>query len=147
MRCPCGLGDVYANCCGRFHTGAATAPSADLLMRSRFSAFAVGDAGYLRQTWHPSTRPRRLNLDRHVRWTRLEIVDRSGGGLFDNEGIVEFKAHHTGGVLHERSTFKKVDGRWLYVGATLLTQDRSRTTDVSQSGPPSKSSSPGWRNT
>jgi SEC-C motif-containing protein len=87
-------------------------------MRSRFSAFAVGDAEYLRQTWHQRTRPRRLNLDPRQRWTRLEIVDRSGGGLFDTDGIVEFKAHHTAGVLHERSTFAKVDGRWLYVGAS-----------------------------
>jgi SEC-C motif-containing protein len=116
VRCPCGLGEAYSECCGRFHTGAATAPSAELLMRSRFSAFAVGDAAYLRQTWHPSTRPRRLDLDPHMRWTRLEIVDRSGGGLFDSQGVVEFKAHHNHGVLHERSTFTKVDGRWLYVG-------------------------------
>jgi SEC-C motif-containing protein len=116
VRCPCGLGEPYSECCGRFHAGEAAPPSAELLMRSRFSAFAVGDAGYLRATWHPSTRPRRLTLDPRLRWTRLEIVDRSGGGLFDTNGVVEFNAHHAGGVLHERSTFRKVDGRWLYVG-------------------------------
>jgi SEC-C motif domain protein len=117
VQCPCGLGEPYSECCGRFHAGAA-APSAELLMRSRFSAFAVGDADYLRRTWHPHTRPRRLTLDARQRWIRLQIVDRSGGGLFDTDGIVEFEAHHTGGILHERSRFTKVDGQWRYVGPT-----------------------------
>ena len=43
LDCPCGLGEDYGSCCGRFHHGAA-APAAELLMRSRYSAFAVGDA-------------------------------------------------------------------------------------------------------
>ena len=44
LACPCGLGDDYESCCGRFHAGA-PAPTAEALMRSRYSAFAVGDAG------------------------------------------------------------------------------------------------------
>jgi uncharacterized protein YchJ len=46
LACPCGLGDDYASCCGRLHAGA-HAPTAESLMRSRYSAFAVGDAGCL----------------------------------------------------------------------------------------------------
>jgi hypothetical protein len=57
LACPCGLGDDYASCCGRLHAGA-PAPTAESLMRSRYSAFAVGDVGYLLRTWHPSSRPR-----------------------------------------------------------------------------------------
>ena len=53
LACPCGLGDDYASCCGRLHAGA-HAPTAESLMRSRYSAYAVGDAGYLLRTWHPS---------------------------------------------------------------------------------------------
>ena len=61
--CPCGLPAPYDACCGRFHRGESAAPTAELLMRSRYAAFVVGDAGYLRDTWHPSTRPRHVDLD------------------------------------------------------------------------------------
>jgi hypothetical protein len=53
LACPCGLGDGYESGFGRLHAGA-PAPTAESLMRSRYSAFAVGDAGYLLRTWHPS---------------------------------------------------------------------------------------------
>lgn len=116
--CPCGLPQPYDSCCGRFHRGAA-APTAALLMRSRYTAFAVGDEAYLLQTWHPSTRPRRLRLDPDDRWTRLEILASDGGGLLDSAGTVEFRAHrsHRGrdDVLHEHSRFVREDGRWSYV--------------------------------
>src|SRR3712207_8451687 len=62
-RCPCGTGLPYAECCGRLHDGTATAGTAEQLMRSRDSAFAVGDPAYLLATWHPSTRPPSLDLD------------------------------------------------------------------------------------
>jgi len=121
-RCPCGTGESYPACCGRFHTGAASAPTARALMRSRFSAFAVADPGYLLRTWHSSTRPQRLSLDEQVTWTRLEIVDVAGGGLFDTDGVVEFRAHYRFGtareVLHERSTFRREDGQWRYLDGT-----------------------------
>ncbi|CAM5692721.1 YchJ family metal-binding protein [Streptomyces violaceorubidus] len=61
--CPCGRPEPYARCCGRFHAGTAAAPSAEALMRSRYSAFVKGDAGYLLRPWHPGTRPARLDLD------------------------------------------------------------------------------------
>lgn len=88
-------------------------------MRSRYSAFAAGDAKYLHETWDPATRPARIELDGAVRWTWLEIIDTAGGGPFDVEGIVEFRAHYRAAgkdaVRHERSRFVKRDGRWLYV--------------------------------
>lgn len=88
-------------------------------MRSRFTAFARGDAEHLLRTWHPDTRPRVLELDPARRWVRLEILDRLGGALFDREGEVEFRAHHREGpqtgVLHERSRFVREDGRWVYL--------------------------------
>src|SRR6476469_2345720 len=93
LACPCGLGDDYASCCGRLHAGA-PAPTAEQLMRSRYSAFAVGDAGYLLATWHPSTRPRSLDLDPDVRWTGLEVLASSGGSMLEAEGTVEFVARY-----------------------------------------------------
>ncbi|GAB3151518.1 YchJ family metal-binding protein [Amycolatopsis stemonae] len=119
--CPCGLAESYPACCGRFHDGGLAAPTAELLMRSRFSAFAVGDTAYLLRTWHPDTRPRRLTLDAGQEWTRLEILGRTGGGLLHNEGTVEFRAHyhHRGrdGFLEENSRFRRVEGQWVYLDA------------------------------
>ncbi len=120
-RCPCLSGDTYGNCCGRYHSGSAVAPTAEALMRSRYAAFAVGDADYLRRTWHPRTRPDTLDLDPDLVWRRLEIVQTSGGGPFDTAGTVEFVAHyvdHGGrGSMREHSRFVREDGHWLYVDA------------------------------
>ncbi|WP_091556766.1 YchJ family protein [Micromonospora pattaloongensis] len=119
--CPCGTGEAYRECCGRLHRGETTAASAEQLMRSRFSAYAVGDTGYLLRSWHSSTRPRHLTLDPQQRWTRLDILDADRGGLFDTTGTVEFRAHYreTGrsGTLHERSRFVREEGRWVYLDA------------------------------
>ncbi|GAA4440499.1 hypothetical protein GCM10023148_47690 [Actinokineospora soli] len=94
-------------------------------MRSRYSAFAVGDAAYLRATWHPSTRPADVDLDPATRWTALEILDRVRGGPFDQAGEVEFRAYHRGGVVHERSRFRREDGAWLYVDGDHRSTDRT----------------------
>ncbi|MEU5706700.1 MULTISPECIES: YchJ family protein [Streptomyces] len=118
--CPCGLPQSYDACCGRFHTGAATAPTAELLMRSRYSAFVKRDAGYLLRTWHPRTRPARLDLDPRMRWTGLEILDTADGSAFHGTGTVTFRASYRGGSLHERGRFERVDGAWVYVDGDIL---------------------------
>ncbi|GAA3142279.1 YchJ family protein [Streptomyces echinatus] len=113
--CPCGLPRPYDACCGRFHAGSASAPTAELLMRSRYSAFVRGDAAYLLRTWHPRTRPGRLDLDPRTKWTGLEILDTAEGSAFHPTGTVTFRASYRGGSLHERSRFERVDGAWVYV--------------------------------
>ncbi|MEU6020316.1 YchJ family protein [Micromonospora sp. NPDC048871] len=117
--CPCGQGLPYGDCCGRLHRGAAQAPTAEALMRSRYAAFAVGDPDYLRHSWHSSTRPARLILDPGQRWTGLEIVGTEQGGLFDSTGTVEFRAHYRdnagAATMTERSRFVREDGRWVYL--------------------------------
>ncbi|MBB4790900.1 YchJ family protein [Streptomyces nodosus] len=117
--CPCGLPGEYESCCGRFHTGAATAPTAEALMRSRYSAFVKGEAGYLLRTWHPGTRPARLDLDPGMRWTGLEVLDSTDGSAFHTTGTVTFQASYRGGVLREHSRFERVDGAWVYVDGDL----------------------------
>ena len=127
-RCPCLSGETYGACCGRYHRGllaggadSVTAPTAEALMRSRYAAFAVGDADYLLATWHPSTRPADLDLDDDVAWRRLDVVATSAGGPLDRTGVVEFVAHFRSaetrerGSLHEVSSFVREDGRWFYV--------------------------------
>ena len=117
--CPCGLGDDYDACCGRLHAGA-PALTAESLMRSRYSAFAVGDAAYLLRTWHRSTRPKTLTLDADIQWTRLAVLGSQDGGLFDASGTVRFRAVYVQdgrrGVLDETSRFVRQDKLWTYVG-------------------------------
>jgi SEC-C motif-containing protein len=118
-RCPCLSGLPYDECCGPLHRHDAVAPTAEQLMRSRYSAFAVGDADYLLTTWHPSTRPASLELDPDLRWYRLDIVAVRGGGNRDSEGVVEFEAHYRSpggpGSQHETSRFAKERRRWYYL--------------------------------
>src|SRR3712207_9153339 len=80
-RCPCGTGLPYDECCGRLHDGTATAGTAEQLMRSRYSAFAVGDPAYLLATWHPPTRPPSLGLDPFLRRTGLRVLAPTAGGV------------------------------------------------------------------
>lgn len=88
-------------------------------MRSRYTAYAVGDTDHLFRTWHPATRPTEVELDGALRWTRLDILDVAGD---ESEGVVEFAAHWTSGqaatrqdgVARERSTFTQRAGRWVY---------------------------------
>jgi SEC-C motif-containing protein len=123
VRCPCGSGLTYAECCGRLHTGAAWAPTAEALMRSRFSAFAAGDAAYLLRSWHPATRPVRLDLDADTVWTWLAVQQVHAGGLLDPEGTVSFTAHYrragVKGAMRENSRFVRHERLWVYVGPLL----------------------------
>lgn len=118
--CPCGSGDRFGGCCAPVLRGSA-ASTAERLMRSRYTAFVVGDAGYLIESWHPATRPDALDLDPGQRWTGLEVIDSVDGGQDDARGVVEFRAgwRHARdhGVLHERSSFRRHDGRWRYLDA------------------------------
>lgn len=112
--CPCQSGKRYADCCKPFHDGAA-APSAELLMRSRFSAYALRLPAYLMSTWHAAQRPESIELEPEMQWRRLSILDASETG---DRAVVEFRAHWRRkmerGIMHERSSFVREDGRWYY---------------------------------
>ena len=120
--CPCGLGQPYGQCCGRFHTGEAFAGTAEALMRSRYSAFVVLDEAYLLRTWHSSRRPHRLSLDPDLRWTGLEVIASTGGGVLEPIGMVEFRASYlppdggsTPQVQYGYSRFVREEGHWTYL--------------------------------
>ncbi|WP_205676831.1 YchJ family protein [Arthrobacter crystallopoietes] len=123
--CPCQSGQEYAECCGRFHRGDAAAGTAEELMRSRYSAFAVGAEDYLLQTWYSETRPTAVELDPKQKWTGLEILGTRKGGPQDKMGTVEFTARfRQDGADHEHhevSTFVRDDGgSWVYREALSL---------------------------
>ena len=116
--CPCGNAD-YDACCGRFHSGA-IAPTAEQLMRSRYSAYVLRLRDHLLATWHADTRPLDLDLDndaaRATKWLGLEVRNHIGDG---QHATVEFVARfRVGGGsaqrLHEISRFECIDGRWFY---------------------------------
>jgi SEC-C motif domain protein len=117
--CPCGSDANYRACCGPFHHGELQARSAEELMRSRYSAYACGDADYLFRTWHPRTRPVEVVVDPRTVWTGLEVIDTVAGGPDDDRGEVEFRARFESEgrarSLHERSRFERRAGRWFYV--------------------------------
>lgn len=90
-------------------------------MRSRYSAFAHGDADYLFRTWHPRTRPSDVTIDPGITWIGLDVIDTVAGGPEDDRGEVEFTARFESGgragSLRERSRFERRAGRWFYLDA------------------------------
>lgn len=127
--CPCRVGQEeqpgYRDCCGPWHAGredrSALPPTAEALMRSRYSAFVLQLADYLLETWHESTRPRSMELDASTRWLGLSIVRTRAGGAQASRGVVEFRAGYRcqgfEGEQHETSTFVREAGAWYYVDA------------------------------
>ena len=121
--CPCGSGRGYAHCCGPLHAGA-PAPDPAALMRSRYSAYVQRREDYLLATWHPATRPARLELDATPAptWLGLEVRRHAVTGA--DAASVEFVARHRVGGgravrLHETSRFVREDGRWFYLDGVL----------------------------
>lgn len=119
--CPCGSGARYGDCCGRYHAGP-QAPSAEALMRSRYSAYVLDLTDYLLATWHASTRPASIAPnDAGLRWLGLEV--RRHRAIDADHAEVEFvarsklagRAHR----LHELSRFVREDGRWYYVDGAM----------------------------
>lgn len=120
--CPCGSGGTYVLCCRQFHD-TAPVPTAERLMRARYSAYVLCDTAYLLATWHPTTRPARLDTEvdaRSIRWLGLEI--RRHAETPDG-AIVEFIARyrHRGRAvrLHEVSRFVREAGAWWYLDGSF----------------------------
>jgi SEC-C motif domain protein len=118
--CPCSAAAAYPACCGRWHGGALhlQAPTAEALMRSRYSAFVLGLHAYLLDTWHSRTRPAALEPPPPgLRWLGLEVKACAAQG--DDHATVEFVSRSKLGGraqrLHELSRFERRGGRWFYV--------------------------------
>jgi SEC-C motif-containing protein len=115
--CPCGRPATLAECCGRYLAGV-PAPDAVSLMRSRYTAFTLADEAYLLATWHPDTRPARLDLAAGPapKWLGLKVLGQARQD--DSHAIVEFVARYkiAGRAYrqHETSRFVKLAGHWYY---------------------------------
>jgi SEC-C motif-containing protein len=90
-------------------------------MRSRYCAYALGDSGYLRDTWHAEYRPADFEVDSRIRWLGLEIIADSEQG---DCASVEFEARFLCGgrvdAIHEVSEFLRQGGRWVYTRGEQL---------------------------
>lgn len=93
-------------------------------MRSRFTAYAIGDLDHVFRTWHPRTRPAQVPPTPGISWDTLEIVDTEAGGSDDKTGLVEFVARFTlagkKSAMHERSRFERRANRWFYVDGDVF---------------------------
>jgi len=109
----------YPLCCGRFITAfdTAPAPTAEALMRSRYSAFVLQDADYLRATWHASTRPASLDFDPSAKWLGLDVRAHQATGVdtAEVEFVARYRVEGRAVRLHERSRFVHENARWFYV--------------------------------
>ncbi|AUN93744.1 YchJ family protein [Pseudazoarcus pumilus] len=114
--CPCGRGGTVQACCGRYHAGT-PAPDAEALMRSRYSAFVLGDTAYLLATWHASTRPETLDDDARPKWLGLEVrrCETTGPDTATVEFVARYRVAGRAQRLHEVSRFVREHGRWYYV--------------------------------
>lgn len=121
--CPCGSNVPFGRCCEPVVTGDISAPTAERLMRSRYTAYHRGDARHVLRTWHPDTRPVSLDLDDDREWTGLDVLAVTGGGMLHTSGTVDFVAHFRDrrrgrsgvGEMRENSRFERVSGVWMYV--------------------------------
>jgi SEC-C motif-containing protein len=95
------------------------ANTAEALMRSRYTAYVIRDIAYLLKSWHPSTRPDKIDPAAIPEWSGLNIIQTEKGMETDSEGVVEFQATSFSKKnvwrLHEVSRFVKENGQWLYV--------------------------------
>jgi SEC-C motif-containing protein len=125
--CPCGRSNAkgqtlaFNSCCGPYHLSQ-NAPDAESLMRSRYSAFVLGDVPYLLATWHSSQRPATLELQDAGKWLGLEIKQHrpTGEHTAEVEFVARFRIKGSAVRQQERSRFVRENGRWFYVDGDEL---------------------------
>jgi SEC-C motif-containing protein len=122
--CPCGSGQTFSSCCRQYISGKAKAPTAEALMRSRYSAYVEQEIDYIINTCvhrgkddidYKSTR----DWSEKSKWLGLKILSTEKGSFTDTEGTVEFEATYERDGLrdvhHETGKFIKEKDEWLYV--------------------------------
>jgi SEC-C motif-containing protein len=127
--CPCGSGDTLGGCCGPYITRAAAAPTAESLMRSRYTAYVLGEIDWIFGSHDPAgadevDRASTEKWSKEARWKGLEIKSKAQGQAGDQTGTVEFVATYELGnqtvAHHELARFKKIEDRWYYVDGDMV---------------------------
>jgi SEC-C motif-containing protein len=129
MLCPCHSGKQYAECCQPYHQKKAL-PKPVALMRSRYSAYAMGNIDYIIGTTHPDNPSAHLPLNEwkkqiallcsHTRFTGLDILNAEETSP---DAYVTFHAHLLQGEkdvsFTEKSRFAMKEGQWMYLSGEL----------------------------
>lgn len=120
--CPCGSARAFRDCCAQYIEGS-SAPTAEALMRSRYSAFTVGNLDYIERTSTPDAAHLFNRIDMElslpdIEWLGIEVHGTNGGGLDDTTGEVSFAVRYRYQsrtfTQVEKASFKRADGIWLY---------------------------------
>jgi len=131
--CPCGSERSLSDCCGPIVSGERTAPTAEALMRSRYTAYALGDMTHLKRSldprWHATfDEPGAKEWSEKATWKGLTVLSTKAGREGDDEGEVEFVARFEMDgeeqQMRERARFRKKGGEWRYLdGKVKSTQE------------------------
>lgn len=144
-KCPCGSGLAYSACCEPFIKGTKDAPTAEALMRARYTSYAKGEIDYIEST-HQRDERDEVSVEETRKWSQestwlgLKIVRTEKGGVNDDWGKVDFVASYSSHGLkeeyHEIGEFKKTGGQWFYdKGVVVPTQIVRETTKVGRNDP------------
>lgn len=134
--CPCGSNLPYTTCCLPILNDHHKATTAEMLMRSRYTAFVERHENHILASWHQTNRPGELNFENHpVVWLGLEIHGTLGGLEQDSTGSVDFTSTYLENgqisILRENSEFVREDGLWYY----LRGECKVRRQKVERNGP------------
>lgn len=127
--CPCGSSKELDACCALFISAEQDPPTAESLMRSRYTAYVQGDLDYLEQTLALGERDSfdyetSKEWSEQSEWLGLEVLSSTGGAANDREGVIEFVARFIRNGAeqehHEKSLFLKTKGKWYFVGGRVI---------------------------
>lgn len=141
-KCPCGSGLSYEACCQPFHLGKKLPESAEELLRSRYSAYALVIPEYIVDTNHPEA-PENQGVDvlkatrqaaRMQQFEGLDILRHEPGAQVDrceishrvrySMAVDDPRLVLQGGrrkyLRSERSVFVRENNSWLYLDSTAL---------------------------
>lgn len=122
--CPCGQTNAkgrpqtFGECCAPLLAGDAVAGTAQQLMRSRYTAYTLGDMAYVANTWHASTRPADIMPEPLTQWLGLEVKSHhTEGDTAEVSFVARYRIAGKGQRMTERSCFVREGGQWWYVDA------------------------------
>ena len=128
QECPCGGGGEFAQCCEPIIKEPETAPTAERLMRARYSAYATGAIDFLEKSNHSKTR-KQFDPEGAERWSKdsrwLGLTILSVDSALPDRAHVNFEARYEDKdgtpIFHrERSLFEREDDEWRFVSGGAI---------------------------
>lgn len=126
-KCPCGSGVNYTECCERYISNINLPTSPEELMRSRYTAYSMAKIDYIAITmcgkaFQGFDVEESRSWARSVIWEKLQVLN--SNLVNEIKGFVEFKAYFRENnqqcILHEKSEFHKINGKWFYVDGMIF---------------------------